>query len=458
MKRDLGLTSEAGALQENIKKNRYKDILPYDQSRVLLTLQTADRDSDYINASFIQGATVSRLYIGTQGPLSSTLKDFWRMIWQHEVKVIIMACREVEMGKKKCECYWSPVNQSASFGPFTVYNEGETSPSEDMVVRTLSVTYQQETRCVVQYQFLSWPDHDVPPEATRVLDLLDRARNTQGANTSPLLVHCSAGCGRTGVICAIDYIHDLLVTKQITADFSIMQIVLELRRQRPAAVQTKDQYQFIFSAVICMFERFLQSAGSQLYYNLTQAAYDETEPLKRPGEKTTTTKRSSQRTDMNDTYAVVNKPKQPHPPSTGPAHPPVATPRSKDGSSILMLFDSSHHYDNDPSGAGAGPVYTAVRPRSRPISSTHSATPIYDKAEPTNPRLGEGSSLLGNNGGYSLVAAEHQSPADDDYEFVSSPMKDMTSYCPAGGLGFNSRIQKPRGPRDPPAEWSRLER
>ncbi|XP_071401421.1 tyrosine-protein phosphatase non-receptor type 18-like, partial [Centroberyx affinis] len=371
--------------------------------------------------------------------------------------VIIMACREVELGKKKCECYWAPVNQSASFGPFTVYNEGETSPNEDMVVRTLSVTYQQETRCVVQYQFLSWPDHDVPSGAASVLDLLDRARNTQGANISPLLVHCSAGCGRTGVICAIDYIHDLLVTKQITADFSIMQIVLELRRQRPAAVQTKDQYQFIFLAVICMFERFLQSAGSQLYCNLTQlkqAAYDETEPLKRPGEKTTTTKRSSQRTDMNDTYAVVNKPKQPHPPSTGPAHPPVATPRSKDGSRATP----SHHYDNDPSGAAAGPVYSAVRPRSRPISLSHSATPIYDKAEPTNPRLGEGPLLLGNNGGYSLVAAEPQPPADDDYEFVSGPMKDMTNYCPAGGLGFNSRIQKPKGPRDPPAEWSRPER
>uniref|UniRef100_A0A7N6FLP8 protein-tyrosine-phosphatase n=1 Tax=Anabas testudineus TaxID=64144 RepID=A0A7N6FLP8_ANATE len=116
--------------------------------------------------------------------------------------------------------------------------------------------------------------HDIPYEATGVLDLLERARNSQGTHTSPVLIHCSAGCGRTGVICALDYIHDLLVTKQITSDFSIKKIVLELRRQRPAAVQTKDQYQFIFTAVACMFEQVLQSAKSQLYCNVSEVKKD----------------------------------------------------------------------------------------------------------------------------------------------------------------------------------------
>ncbi|KAG8003052.1 Tyrosine-protein phosphatase non-receptor type 22 [Nibea albiflora] len=98
-KRELGLTTETGALKENIKKNRYKDILPYDQSRVVLSLLTSDCDSDYINASFIKGASADCRYIASQAPLSATLVDFWRMIWQHDVKVIVMACREVEMGK-----------------------------------------------------------------------------------------------------------------------------------------------------------------------------------------------------------------------------------------------------------------------------------------------------------------------------------------------------------------------
>ncbi|XP_051282563.1 tyrosine-protein phosphatase non-receptor type 18 isoform X2 [Dicentrarchus labrax] len=450
LKRDLSLTTEDGAQKENIKKNRYKDILPYDQSRVVLSLLTSDCDSDYINASFIKGASADKRYIASQGPLSSTLIDFWRMIWEHDVKVIVMACREIEMGKKKCECYWSPAHQSASFGPFTVCNQGETRPNEDLVVRNLTVSYQQDSRSLIQYQFLSWPDHDVPYEAAGVLDLLERVRHSQGTHTSPVLVHCSAGCGRTGVICALDYIHDLLVTK-ITSDFSIMNIVLEIRRQRPSAVQTKDQYQFIFTAVTCMFEQILQTDRSRLYSNLPELKKPERESTKTPASYT---KSLPQQPAMNDTYAVVNKPKHSHPPSSGPAYSTVATPRSNSASRSLP---SSHHYDNDAMGAAA-PVYSTVRPRAKGLSLQHSATPIYDMATPANHRLGEGPASLGNNGDYQLIAADHLSEADDDYEDFSSSVSDSTNPCSPGGIGFNCRIQKPRGPRDPPAEWSRLER
>ncbi|XP_059188300.1 tyrosine-protein phosphatase non-receptor type 18 isoform X2 [Centropristis striata] len=440
LKKDPSFATEAGALKENIKKNRYKDILPYDQSRVVLSLLTSDSDSDYINASLIMGASADRRYIASQGPLSSTLTDFWRMIWQYDVKVIVMACREIEMGKKKCECYWAPVHQSAAYGPFTVYHQGETSPNEDVVIRALTVSYQQESRSVVQYQFLSWPDHDVPYQAAGVLDLLEGARNSQGTHTSPLLIHCSAGCGRTGVICALDYIHDLLVTKINTSDFSIKQIVLELRRQRPSLVQTKEQYQFIFTAAACMFERALQSADGRHYCNLSQ--------LPKPAKKTTKppalSNRLSQQVNMSDTYAVVNKPKHPHPPSA------VATPRS---SRTLP----SHHYDNDPAGASAAAVYSSVRPRAKPLSLPLSATPLYDTATPANHMLGERSPSLGNSREYHLVPADGHSTADDDYEDMT-PVSETSGFCSPGGIGFNCRVQKPRGPRDPPAEWSRLER
>ncbi|XP_023286880.1 tyrosine-protein phosphatase non-receptor type 18-like [Seriola lalandi dorsalis] len=449
LKRDLGLTTEVGALKENIKKNRYKDILPYDQSRVVLSLLTSDSDSDYINASFIKGPSADNRYIACQGPLSSTLVDFWRMIWQHDIKVIVMACREIEMGKKKCECYWAPVHQSATFGAFTVHSQGETHPNEDVVVRTLTVTYQQDSRSVIQYQFLSWPDHDVPYESAGIVDLLEGVRNSQRTHTSPLLVHCSAGCGRTGVICALDYIHDLLVTKQHTTDFSIMEIVLELRRQRPSAVQTKDQYQFIFTAVACMLERVLQPSSQQFYYNMS-------EPQK-PDNKTTAapascTKRSSKVIDMNDTYAVVNKSKHPHPPPTNPAYSAVTPPRSS------RSLPASHHYDNDSAGASAAALYSAVRPRAKPQSMLLSTTPIYDTATSANPRPGEGLLSPHNNEEYQLVAVEGLSRTDDDYEEFSSSPTDVSNFCSPGGIGFNCRIQKPRGPRDPPAEWSRLER
>ncbi|KAK5895306.1 hypothetical protein CesoFtcFv8_011907 [Champsocephalus esox] len=445
-KRELGLTTEDGALKENIKKNRYKDILPYDQSRVVVSLLTADTDSDYINASFIRGASSECRYIASQAPLSSTLTDFWRMIWQYDVKVIVMACREVEMGRKKCERYWSPVHQSAAFGPFSVCNQGETHPNEHVVIRDLTVTYQQVTRALTQYQFLSWPDHDVPYEAEGVLDLLQRARESQGTHTSPLLVHCSAGCGRTGVICALDYIHDLLVTKNLAADFSIMEIVQELRKQRPSSVQTKEQYQFICTTVAFMFERFLQQSAGEphLYSNLTPPNIPE--PTRTPA--CSSQRPLSLQPTMDDTYAVVNKNKLP--PSNDPTYSVVSARSSR------TLPPASHHYDNDPSGASASapapapaPVYSTVRPRSKPNSLPLSATPIYDiAAPPTNHSAGE----------YSLVPEQHFPATDDDYEDFSTSVTDVSSICSPGGIGFNCRIQKPRGPREPPAAWSRLER
>uniref|UniRef100_A0A3B4EZK5 protein-tyrosine-phosphatase n=1 Tax=Pundamilia nyererei TaxID=303518 RepID=A0A3B4EZK5_9CICH len=346
-RKELGLTSEAGALKENIKKNRYKDILPYDQSRVELSLPTTDSNSDYINASFIKGATGDCKYIGCQGPLSSTLTDFWRMIWQYNVKV---------KRTTKCECYWAAAQQSASFGPFTVSN-----------VRTNS-------RSVIQYQFLSWPDHDVPYETAGVLDMLERARSSRGANVSPLLIHCSAGCGRTGVICALDYIHDLLVTKKITPEFSILNIVLELRRQRPSTVQTK-----------------------------------------------------------------------------------VSASSSK-------TMPTSHHYDNDPKSVSAAPIYSTVKPRAKQQSLPPSVTPIYDIASPTGQKPGEGSD-------YQLVAGKKRVVKEGRASAVWDLRGREDSKCKARQVylystiqqqgdskWFNCRIQKPRGPRDPPAEWTRVER
>ncbi|KAM9343559.1 tyrosine-protein phosphatase non-receptor type 18 [Pholidichthys leucotaenia] len=440
-KRVLGLTSEAGALKENVKKNRYKDILPYDQTRVVLSPITSASDSDYINASFIKRASSDRCYIACQAPLSSTVVDFWRMIWQHDVKVIVMACREVEMGKKKCECYWAAAHQSASFGPFTVSSRGETYHNEDLVVRELTVSYKQDHHSIFQYQFLSWPDHDVPNETTGVLDLLEQVRMSQGAHTSPLLIHCSAGCGRTGVICAIDYIHDLLVTQQITADFSIMEIVLELRKQRPSAVQTKDQYHFIFTAVISMFSQFLQSSD-QLYINLSGLKKQEEKPTRASA---SSRESLSQQTAMNDTYAVVNKSRHSQPPLSSPIYSVVAKPKPGGGS---RTQPPTHHYDNDPTGAGAAHIYSTINPTPKPSSLPHSSTPIYDMAVPSS---------SGEISEYQLVSADHPSPHNDDYEEFHSSGSEATSLCSLGGIGFNCRVQKPRGPRNPPAKWSRLE-
>ncbi|KAK1801070.1 hypothetical protein P4O66_022777, partial [Electrophorus voltai] len=466
MKQIYGLTYEAGGLRENVKKNRYKDILPYDQSRVILGPTTPEYNSDYINANFVKGAVESRIYIATQGPLSNTLVDFWRMIWQYDVRlcldalfvlleqVIVMACKEIEMGKKKCEVYWASTSESAVFGPFTVSTVEASFPNEEVILRTLAVKYRDETHTVSQFQYTAWPDHGIPNMPDGILGMMELTHIRQGYHTGPVLIHCSAGCGRTGVICAIDYVNDLLDQKKIGEDFSIMDIVMQLRRQRPSAVQTKEQYEFIFHTVAHMFKKVLREP-SQTYHNQTKAPpglYTNVVPPKpalrsvsisgsNSDQKTRTPHplrpRSSHpppSTTMNDTYAVINKVR------------PSPTARTV------------HYYDNAERSSQKSPpqaLYSAVKPKNSAMGSGHTATSsstaLAGQPEKTAP------SEMERSGFKPPTGCDH-SLTDDDYEYVFNPVQDSSSVCSTGGLGFKCRIKKPKGPRDPPAEWNRLER
>uniref|UniRef100_A0A3B3E261 protein-tyrosine-phosphatase n=1 Tax=Oryzias melastigma TaxID=30732 RepID=A0A3B3E261_ORYME len=387
LKKQLGLTSEVGAQKENIKKNRYKDILPYDQCRVVLSQSTTESSSDYINAMFVlQGVTGDCRYVACQGPLGPTLVDFWRMIWQLDIKV---------RAKKKCECYWASAQRPAAFGPFTISTSSRLDLHTERFLNCTNPSFlspsssSQETRSVVQYQFVSWPDHDVPYETDGVLDLLRKVRGSQGPHSSPLLVHCSAGCGRTGVICALDYINDLLVSKKITADFSILKVVLDLRMQRPSAVQTKvssdgDEDAALTCLGFCMERKY--------------------------------------------------------------THPDVSISEETDPQSFLFPLRSlpfSHHYDNEPSGASAAPIYSTVKPKLKPHSLPPSATPIYDIAKPSR-QSWEGREYHLTPGGSGGLHAGSRSRHQHDRFYPFS--------------GFNCRVPKPKGPRSPPAQWSRLER
>ncbi|XP_066499778.1 tyrosine-protein phosphatase non-receptor type 18 isoform X2 [Hoplias malabaricus] len=468
MKEMYSLTNESGGTKENVKKNRYKDILPYDQTRVFLD-PTPDCTSDYINANFIKGG---KTYIATQGPLSNTVVDFWRMIWQYNVQVIIMACKEIEMGKKKCEAYWGSLEEPFTFGPFTVSIAEESFPSEEVIVRTLTVKCYEETRSVSHFQYTAWPDHGIPYMPDGILGMMELANVRQANHTGPMLIHCSAGCGRTGVICAIDYVNDLLKKRSIGEDFSIMDIVLELRRQRPSAVQTKEQYGFVFHTVAQIFEKALRepshpqlnqskSQGPQSLYSnvippkpalrsvsICNSSFDSKArkpPVLRP--------RSSHpppSSKMNDTYAVVNK-----------SRPPAAAP-------------TAHHYDNFNLESKKNPnnaLYSAVKPKN---SRAAAPVPTYSRPLPVSQRQSMPSSET-EHSGYELLPAEFQRPVsqfpsptqgpsddqsstDDDYEYVTKPLREEYSYSSPGGMGFNCRIKKPKGPRDPPAKWNRLER
>ncbi|XP_023078569.1 tyrosine-protein phosphatase non-receptor type 22 isoform X11 [Piliocolobus tephrosceles] len=271
---------------KNIKKNRYKDILPYDYSRVELSLITSDEDSSYINANFIKGVYGPKAYIATQGPLSTTLLDFWRMIWEYSVLIIVMACMEYEMGKKKCERYWAELGEmQLEFGPFSISCEAENRKS-DYIIRTLKVKFNSDTRTIYQFHYKNWPDHDVPSSIDPILELIWDVRCYQEDDSVPICIHCrytcihatvifhfSAGCGRTGVICAIDYTWMLLKDGIIPENFSVFSLIQEMRTQRPSLVQTQEQYELVYNAVLELFKRQMDVIRDKHSGTESQAKY-----------------------------------------------------------------------------------------------------------------------------------------------------------------------------------------
>ncbi|XP_048642161.1 tyrosine-protein phosphatase non-receptor type 12 isoform X2 [Marmota marmota marmota] len=234
-----------GEKEENVKKNRYKDILPFDHSRVKLTLKTPSQDSDYINANFIKGVYGPKAYVATQGPLANTVIDFWRMIWEYNVV-------------KKCERYWPLCGEDPiTFAPFKISCEDEQART-DYFIRTLLLEFQNESRRLYQFHYVNWPDHDVPSSFDSILDMISLMRKYQEHEDVPICIHCSAGCGRTGAICAIDYTWNLLKAGKIPEEFNVFNLIQEMRTQRHSAVQTKEQYELVHRAIAQLFEKQLQ--------------------------------------------------------------------------------------------------------------------------------------------------------------------------------------------------------
>nr|XP_046234708.1 tyrosine-protein phosphatase non-receptor type 12 isoform X2 [Scatophagus argus] len=319
--------TNAGEKEENVKKNRYKDILPFDHSRVKLGLKTTNQDTDYVNANFIKGMDGPEAYIATQGPLPNTVIDFWRMNWEYNVAVIVMACREFEMGRKKCERYFPVFGEKPmSFGPFIISCESEQART-DYVIRALVVEYENETRRITQFHYMNWPDHDVPSSFDSILDMIGLMREYQEHDDVPICVHCSAGCGRTGAICAIDYTWNLLKAGKIPEDFNVFRLIQEMRTQRHSAVQTKEQYELVHKAIAQLFEKQLQllesPTNTQIHDGMDESSPDkaghqsdderwDTPPPKPPRI------RSSQ--VEGDVKEEILQPPEPHP------VPPILTP------------------------------------------------------------------------------------------------------------------------------------
>ncbi|XP_051980081.1 receptor-type tyrosine-protein phosphatase C-like isoform X6 [Xyrauchen texanus] len=232
---------------ENQYKNRYVDILPYDYNRV--TLSTGG-EGDYINASFIEGYKEPKKYIAAQGPKDETIDDFWRMIWEQKSSIIVMVTRCEEGNKSKCAQYWPSLDRETEiFEDFVVKIRSE-DHCPDYIIRHLVVTNKREKatdREVTHIQFISWPDHGVPGEPSLLLKLRRRVNSFKNFFSGPIVIHCSAGVGRTGTYIGIDAMIESL---EAEGKVDIYGYVAKLRRQRCLMVQVEAQYILIHTALI----------------------------------------------------------------------------------------------------------------------------------------------------------------------------------------------------------------
>lgn len=243
-------STEIGKKTENRMKNRYMDLLPYDDTRVILKNPSNENSefSDYINANYIDGYKRAKAYISTQGPLERTTVDFWRMIWQEKACKIIMAANIIEDCKKKCEKYWP--DTTATYGDITVTLQWEKCYL-DYTIRNF-ILYQKDAanRQVRQYHFTAWPDHGVPIYPLSLVMLLKSARKYQPFCQAPVVLHCSAGVGRSGTVMLLDASIEMAESEGYV---DVVNTLAKMRQSRSNLVETVEQYAFVYRALVDYF-------------------------------------------------------------------------------------------------------------------------------------------------------------------------------------------------------------
>ncbi|XP_075787103.1 receptor-type tyrosine-protein phosphatase alpha isoform X3 [Pelodiscus sinensis] len=236
-----------GNLPANMKKNRVLQIIPYEFNRVIIPVKRGEENTDYVNASFIDGYRQKDSYIASQGPLQHTIEDFWRMIWEWKSCSIVMLTELEERGQEKCAQYW-PSDGCVSYGDITMELKKE-EECESYTVRDLLVTNTREnkSRQIRQFHFHGWPEVGIPSDGKGMINIIAAVqKQQQQSGNHPITVHCSAGAGRTGTFCALSTVLERVKAEGI---LDVFQTVKSLRLQRPHMVQTLEQYEFCYKVV-----------------------------------------------------------------------------------------------------------------------------------------------------------------------------------------------------------------
>ncbi|XP_035013189.2 receptor-type tyrosine-protein phosphatase eta isoform X6 [Hippoglossus stenolepis] len=268
---------------ENKSKNRYNNVLPYDFSRVKLSIIHGNPYDDYINANYMPGYNSRKEFIASQGPLPITVSDFWRMIWEKNVQTLVMLTRCNEQGRVKCEQYWGFDTKHCENITVTTTSD---IPLEDWTIRDFDIKNLKtaETRAVRQFHFTAWPDHGVPETTELLIDFrhLVREHMDQYSRHSPTVVHCSAGVGRTGTFIAIDRL-----IFQIERDncVDVYGIVHDQRMHRTLMVQTEDQYVFLNQCAMDIIRSRTGTNVDLIYQNLAAMSVYENIKPKKGGQK-----------------------------------------------------------------------------------------------------------------------------------------------------------------------------
>uniref|UniRef100_A0A8C8RC03 Protein tyrosine phosphatase non-receptor type 3 n=1 Tax=Pelusios castaneus TaxID=367368 RepID=A0A8C8RC03_9SAUR len=248
-----GLAVTCAKISQNMDKNRYKDVLPYDATRIIL-----QGNEDYINANYVNmeipSAGIVNKYIATQGPLPHTCAHFWQVVWDHRLSLIIMLTTLTERGRTKCHQYWPDPPDVMEYGNFRVKCQSEDCTIayvfREMVITNIET---KEEHTITHLQYVAWPDHGVPDDSMDFLEFVTCMRPKRVEN-EPVLVHCSAGIGRTGVLVTMETAMCLIERNQPVYP---LDIVRKMRDQRAMMVQTSSQYKFVCEAILRVYKEGL---------------------------------------------------------------------------------------------------------------------------------------------------------------------------------------------------------